>query len=88
MDAVTGAFPVVNPDGGSYSLMIGDGTGVGARAAAVSQTFLVDSNSASFTYSYALVLEDPSGHTLGEKPFFKVNVYDQNGNICETNTYL
>tara|TARA_Y100000589_G_scaffold187124_1_gene177193 strand:- start:25651 stop:29199 length:3549 start_codon:yes stop_codon:yes gene_type:complete len=87
MDAVTGAFPVVNPDGGSYSLMIGDGTGVGARAAAVSQTFLVDSNSASFTYSYALVLEDPSGHTLGEKPFFKVNVYDQNGNIIPCGDY-
>ncbi len=79
MDAVTGAFPVVNPDGGTFSLMVGDGTGSNYRAASVSQTFLVDATSEAFTYSYALVLEDPSGHSLGQKPYFKVNMYDQSG---------
>jgi gliding motility-associated-like protein len=79
-DPVIGAaLPMVNPTGGAFSLRLGDGTGTGSRAAGASQTFLVDPNSEAFTYSYALVLEDPSGHSTGEKPFFKVNMYDQAG---------
>jgi hypothetical protein len=70
-------LPKVYPGGGQYSMQLGD-YGTGGKAASMKQTFLVDANSASFTYSYAIVLEDPSGHSLGEKPFFKVNMYDQN----------
>ena len=81
-DPVIPTLPVVNPDGGTYSLRLGDGTGDGRNAAGASMTFLVDENSASFTYSYALILEDPTGnpHTPGEKPFFKINAYDELGN--------
>lgn len=87
-DPIIGAtLPKVFPDGGGVSLQLGDGTGTGGLAAGVSQTFLVDSNSASFTYSYALVLEDPSGHTTGEKPFFKVNMYDENGDPISCGDY-
>lgn len=78
-DALVG-IPTTNPNGGSCSVMLGDATGTGGLAASMTQTFLVDPTNAVFTYSYALVLEDPSGHTVGEKPFFKVNMYDQNGN--------
>ena len=68
--------------------MLGDGTGTGYMAAGASQTFLVDANSEAFTYSYALVLEDPgSSHSLGEKPFFKVNMYDQAGNSIACGDY-
>ena len=69
----------VNPNGGASSLRLGDGDGSGGLAASVRQTFLVTNANAVFTYSYAVVLEDPSGHTAGEKPFFKVNIYDENG---------
>jgi len=87
VDAI-GGFPRVNPDGGASSLMLGDGTGTGYMAAGASQTFLVDANSEAFTYSYALVLEDPgSSHSLGEKPFFKVNMYDQAGNSIACGDY-
>lgn len=72
------ALPKVFPGGGTASMQLGD-DGTGGMAASMKQTFLVDANSASFTYSYAIVMEDPSGHSLGEKPFFKVNMYDQNG---------
>lgn len=87
-----GADPLVgisttNPNGGNFSLRLGDGAGTGARAASIQQTFLVDANNAVFTYSYAVVLEDPSGHTLGEKPFFKVNLYDQSGAIIPCGEY-
>jgi gliding motility-associated-like protein len=79
-DPVVGAaLPMVNPNGGGgFSLRLGDGTGTGSRAASVRQTFLVDANNAAFVYSYAVVLENP-GHTTGEQPFFKINMYDQNG---------
>lgn len=82
-----GGFPVVNPDGGSFSLMLGDGEGTGSNAAGISQTFLVDANSESFTYSYALVLENPDGHTTGETPFFKVDMFDQNGDPITCGNY-
>ncbi|CAG5079813.1 PKD domain-containing protein [Parvicella tangerina] len=85
-DPVVG-IPTTNPNGGNFSLRLGDGTGTGARAASIRQTFLVDATNAVFTYSYAVVLEDPSGHTLGEKPFFKVNMYDQSGNPIACGEY-
>ncbi|MBL4670454.1 MAG: PKD domain-containing protein, partial [Flavobacteriales bacterium] len=86
-DPVIPALPVVNPDGGTFSMRLGNGTGSGSGAAGASQTFLVDANSAAFTYSYALVLEDPSGHSVGEKPFFKVNMYDQAGGSITCGDY-
>lgn len=85
-DPVVG-IPTTNPNGGNFSLRLGDGTGTGGRAASVRQTFLVDANNAVFTYSYAVVLEDPSGHAYGEKPFFKVNIYDQSGNSITCGEY-
>lgn len=77
-DAVTG-MPMVNPDGGTCSAVIGDFTGTGYRAASISQPFLVDAGNANFTYSYAVVLQDPS-HTVGEQPFFRIRMYDEFGN--------
>lgn len=85
-DPVVG-IPTTNPNGGNFSLRLGDGTGTGGLAASIRQTFLVDANNAVFTYSYAVVLEDPSGHSLGEKPFFKVNIYDQNGSSIACGEY-
>jgi gliding motility-associated-like protein len=83
-DAI-GGFPVVFP-GGTSSLMIGDGTGTNNSAADASQTFLVDANSAAFSYSYAIVLMDP-GHTPEEQPYFKINMYDENGDPIQCGDY-
>ncbi|MBW6483130.1 MAG: PKD domain-containing protein [Vicingaceae bacterium] len=80
-------IPTTDPNGGGCSVMLGDFTGTGSKAASMRQTFLVTPQSTSFTYSYALVLEDPSGHTIGEKPFFKVNMYDQNNNPIACGQY-
>lgn len=81
-----GGFPVVNPDGGSFSLMIGDGIGVNNSAADASQTFLVDASSAAFSYSYAVVLDD-NGHSAVDQPYFKINMYDQAGNPIQCGDY-
>jgi len=85
-DALVG-IPTTNPNGGNFSVMLGNGTGTGGGAASLRQTFLVSAANAVFTYSYALVLEDPSGHTVGEKPFFKINMYDQNGDPIQCGDY-
>ncbi|MCO6499965.1 MAG: PKD domain-containing protein [Vicingus serpentipes] len=86
-DAVTGVIPKTDPRGGGCTALIGDITGTGAKASSIIQTFRVSTNSANFYYSYAAVLQDPSGHTLGEKPFFKVNMYDSNGDDITCGLY-
>lgn len=65
--------------GSGCTAMLGDGMNDKRHAARMHQTFLVTSANANFSYNYAAVLEDPSGHTLGEKPFFMARIYDQNG---------
>lgn len=77
-------IPRVNPDGGTCSMMLGNGTTTGSGAASMRQTFLVSNASAVFTYSYAAVLQDPVGHGLNEKPYFKVRMYDASNNpiVC------
>ncbi len=85
-DGVVG-IPTVSPDGGDFSLRLGDATGGGKKAASIVQTFLVDSSNAMFTYSYAVVLEDPNDHSMGEKPFFKVNMYDDKDSLIDCGEY-
>ena len=85
-DPVCG-FPMVNPDGGSYSLRLGDGTGTNSKAARLRQTFLVTAANSIFTYSYAMVLQSPVGHTASQQPYFAVRVYDQNGSDVNCGSY-
>ncbi len=75
-------FPVfseVSPYGGKYSVMLGDSTGYNHGVAILSKTFLVKPNNTDFTYQYAVVLENPQGHSYYEQPFFQVALLDQNG---------
>jgi hypothetical protein len=78
-DPIVGStLPLVAPNG-SYSLRLGN-SNTGAEMDAISQTFVVDSSNANFTYYYAVVFEDPN-HTTNEQPFFAVKMYDvTNGN--------
>ena len=84
-DPVCG-FPMVNP-GGSYSMRLGDGTVTNYGAARARQTFLVTAANSIFTYSYALVLQSPVGHSATEQPYFAVRVYDQNNNNVTCGSY-
>jgi len=78
LDPITG-IPTVNPLNGNFSVRLGNGVGVGARAARMRQTFLVDATNYMFTYSYAVIFESPAGHNLNELPYFSVRVFDENG---------
>lgn len=64
--------PVVCPWGGNFSARLGNAN-VGNQAEALRYTFTVTPNSTLFTYSYAVVFEDP-GHTDDEQPRFETRV--------------
>ena len=77
-DPVTG-IPTVGPLGGNFSVRLGNGTGAGAVAAKMRQTFLVDNTNYMFTYSYAVVFQSPDGHGQNQLPYFTVRVFDSLG---------
>jgi gliding motility-associated-like protein len=73
-----GGFPKVCPYGGNYSVKLGN-ENTGAQCEAISYTFTVPNtvDTFTFTYFYAVVLEDPK-HSLPEQPRFFVTAYDVN----------
>jgi gliding motility-associated-like protein len=85
VDPYIPTLPVVAP-GGNYSLRLENYVN-GGNAALVRQTFLVTPANNIFTYQYAAVLEDPGDHRDLERPYFKVRMYDKNGNQINCATY-
>jgi gliding motility-associated-like protein len=73
-------IPVVAPGGGNVSVRLGN-ENTGAETERISYNVLVTQNNTSFTYQYAIILENPAGHTVQEQPRFTVNIKDQNGNL-------
>lgn len=71
-----GGFPKLCPYGGNYSVRLGNDQ-TGAEAEALSYSFVVPStiDTFTFTYFYAVVLQDPA-HTPPEQPRFFVTAYD------------
>jgi gliding motility-associated-like protein len=85
VDPVVG-IPRVNP-GGAFSVRLGNGAVNGAGAARMSQSFLVDATNYFFTYSYAVVFQNPDGHTAEERPYFTVRVFDEFGGNIDCGEY-
>ncbi|HRP59229.1 MAG TPA: T9SS type A sorting domain-containing protein [Vicingus sp.] len=85
-DALCG-FPKVFPNGGGYSLQLGDGTGTGNGAARIKQTFIVDSIKNVFAYHFAIVFND-AGHVEAESPYFTVSIIDQNETAIFLDYYI
>ena len=81
-----GGFPRVDPLGGPFSVRLGNNN-VDSEAEQLMQTFLVSISNSSFTYRYAVVLEDP-GHGSNEQPFFRALLRDQNGNIIPCSDFV
>lgn len=81
-DPVCGAFiPQLCPSGGKYSVEIGDYDNPSYGVGILEQSFNVTAANCDFTYWYAVVIENPSGHSHFEQPYFNVYMYDQNGNV-------
>jgi gliding motility-associated-like protein len=79
-----GGFPVVFS--GNYSMKLGNNL-TGAQAEQISQTFMVTPANSSFSYSYAVVFQDPN-HQSNQQPFFKALMKDQNGNIINCSQFI
>lgn len=79
-----GGFPAVCP-GGSFSCRLG-GTTANYQGEILEQTFTVAPGNTSFTYNYAVVLND-GGHSAGEQPYFKIEMFDQSGNLVPCSQY-
>lgn len=74
-----GGFPGVPPGSGNYTVRMGGET-PNYQSEYMEQTFTVSPASTSFAYRYAVVLNDPqTGHVFTAKPYFKIEVLDQNG---------
>lgn len=95
-----GGFPIVNPNGGTNSIRLGDvgafgssnqyfGGVPGATGATLEQKFQVTASNALFVYYYAVVIQDAGAdHTNQEQPFFKTDVFDCTGNPVPCGQYL
>ncbi len=65
----------------------------GYQSSQLSYTMTVDTNvSGLFVYSYAAVLEFPTGHDCHDQPYFQIRINDANGNAinntCGSFTYI
>ena len=86
IDPICG-FPMVCP-GYSTSILLGDGTAVSSpHGATFEQYFPVTNSNAFFIYNYAAVLQN-GGHGSEEQPFFKVELFDDDGNQISCGDYL
>lgn len=72
-----GEFPQVCPNGGNYSLRLGNSSS-GAEAESAAYSFSIPSGVSQFSiiYYYAVVLQDPN-HLPEEQPRFRANVVDE-----------
>lgn len=81
-----GGFPRVAPAGNGFSVRLGNNQ-TGAEAEQLRQTFMVSPSNASFSYKYAVVLED-AGHPTNQQPFFKALLRDQNGAMIQCSEFI
>jgi gliding motility-associated-like protein len=91
MDPIIPGLSATDPAGGSYSLRLGNGASYNNQtygdAAMARQSFLVTPDNAIFTYSYAIVVENPGAHSNNELAYFTVRVFDQGGNNVNCGSY-
>ncbi len=79
-DPIAGSLiPVVAPGGSGYSCRIGDSTNPFQGMAMIEQTWMVSASQPYLNFMYAILLENPVGHTYYQQPYFEVIVLDQNG---------
>ena len=81
-----GQIPVVAP-GSIYSARLGNSDdGYGAER--LRYTFSITPGNTLIIYKYAVVLENPPGHSASEQPRFEAKLLDQNGNVIPCTYYF
>lgn len=79
------SIPVVSPNGGVYSVRLGNDNS-GAEAEKLRYQFTVSAANSNFMYEYAVILDD-YGHLPPDQPRFDIDVRDQFGNIIPCGSY-
>jgi len=70
-DPLAPSVPRVYPGGTSgFAARLGDSTNPNQGVAILNQTFNVTAANSNLTYEYAVFLENPTGHSFYEQPFF------------------
>ena len=73
-------IPYIAPGGGHVSARLGNAD-VNCGTEYLDYPILVTPTNTSFTYQYAVVLEDAAGHSATEQPRFTISVYNASGTI-------
>ena len=80
------------PPGYSSSIRLGDGISTGSKGASLEQYFNVTNSNSNFIYNYAVVFNaERSGgnyHLPYQQPFFKVEVFDDEGKQISCGNYV
>lgn len=79
--------PMVSPNGGTYSVRLGNDQ-TGGEVDILSTTFMVTPLNTSFYYEYAVILQSPSGHPPADMPKFQIEIRDGNGQLVNCGQYL
>lgn len=79
--------PVVSPNGGSFSVRLGNDQ-TGGEVDILRTTFMVTPTNTSFYYEYAVILQSPSGHPPADMPKFMIEIRDGNGQLLNCGQYL
>jgi len=87
MDPNVPFIPVVGPNGGEYSVRLGNSQ-LGAEIDILRTTFLVTPLNTSFYYEYAIILQSPGNHLPADMPKFMISIKDQNGQLVNCGQYL
>lgn len=83
-----GGFQICPPGRGNYVCRLGDGNNAGRGGASMQYVFTPSAAYPIFTYWYAVVVEDASGHAPREQPFFKIEMKDVQGNLIPCGQFL
>jgi len=86
LDPNVPGLPVVSPNGGTYSVRLGNDL-TGGEVDVLSTTFMVTPLNTSFYYEYAVVLQN-AGHGPAEMPKFAIEIRDANGQTVNCGQYL
>lgn len=79
-----GNFSTTSPLSGDVLLL--NNACAGGKIQKAAQTFMVSPANVSFTFAYAVVLQD-GGHPANQQPYFYVNVLDSNNNAIPCTKY-
>ncbi len=73
-------IPFIAPFGGNASVRLGN-SAVGSQKERLRYVVSVTPNNKAFYYQFAVIFDNPAGHTTNQQPYFKIRFMDSLGNL-------